>query len=717
MLVDTTTPDIAVKILLVEDNGCDALLLRRLFKSIAPDAYEVTHRNCMADAVLHAATQIIDIVLLDLGLPDANGLEAVRLMLAAAPRTPVVVMTGLDDEQLAAQALRAGAQDFLVKGELEPAVVIRALRYAIARKALEDQLFLEQERAQITLNAMGDAVICIDNTGAISFLNRAAQIMTGLVLSPGHCLMSEALGLTGTDGLQVDLGRHADSKTSDDSTKLTSSACIARSNGKNLPVEYTVSTVRDRAGMAVGSVFVLRDMTETRALAEKLAHMAQHDALTGLPNRLLLADRIKTAIAIAPRHDSNPGLLFLDLDGFKHVNDTLGHGVGDKLLQSVAERLSACVRASDTVSRLGGDEFVVLLAEIAHPEDAAIAAGRMLQAVSAPHLIDQHELHVGTSIGVSLYPSDGSDAETLIKNADTAMYQAKANGRSSYRFYEPGMNLRVVERRDLEAGLRRALERNEFVLHYQPKLDLATGKIHGAEALVRWKHPVRGNLPPNMFIPVAEECGLIVPLGKWVLHEACRQAKAWADAGAPLQNIAVNVSAVEFQDAQFMRNVFQILEATGLAPERLELELTESVLMKRSGSAAAILKTLRAEGIRLAIDDFGTGYSSLSYLTRFPVDTLKIDRSFIRQITEAPLETAIVKAVLSMAQSLNLRVVAEGVETRGELEFLQAHRCNEAQGYYFSCPLPAAEFDVFQHDHAATTDRRFNRVPAESAPT
>jgi diguanylate cyclase (GGDEF)-like protein/PAS domain S-box-containing protein len=713
---NATIPNPPVKVLLVEDNASDALLLHRLLGTKAPSPYEVTHHDCMADAARHVATETMDIVLLDLGLPDANGLEAVRQMLAAAPRTPVVVMTGFNDEQLAAQALRAGAQDFLVKGELQPSVVIRALRYAMARKALEEQLFHEQERAQITLNAIADAVICIDHTGAISFLNRAAQSMTGLALTPGDSLMSPMLGLTGPDGARIDLARQAEPATTDAGAMVPRNASITRPDGRELPVEYTVSCVRDRAGAVIGSVFVLRDMTETRALADKLAHMAQHDALTGLPNRLLLADRIKTAIAIAPRRRTNPGVLFLDLDGFKHVNDSLGHSVGDKLLQSVARRLSACVRASDTVSRLGGDEFVVLLAEIAQPEDASIAAGRMLEAVSAPHRIDAHELHISTSIGVSLYPSDGTDAETLIRNADTAMYQAKESGRKSYRFFEPGMNLRVIERRNLEAGLRLALERQEFVLHYQPKLDIATGRIHGAEALIRWVHPLRGNVPPNAFISVAEESGLIVPLGKWVLHEACRQAKIWSDAGAKLQSIAVNVSAIEFQNEHFMRDVFDTLEATGLAPETLELELTESVLMKRSGSAAAILKTLRAEGVRLAIDDFGTGYSSLSYLTRFPVDTLKIDQSFIRQITETPSETAIVKAVLSMAQSLNLRVVAEGVETRGELEFLQTHLCDEAQGYYFSRPLPAEQFEAFLHDYPGEGDRRLNRNPTVSAP-
>jgi diguanylate cyclase (GGDEF)-like protein/PAS domain S-box-containing protein len=689
-----------VKILLVEDNANDALLLRRLFRVAAPGEYSVTHFTCLEHAASYVAEEKMDIVLLDLGLPDARGLDAVRQMLAAAPHTPVVIMTGRHDEQLAAQALRCGAQDFLVKSEIEPVIVLRALRYAIERKALEEQLLLEQERAKSMLDAIGDAVICIDGSGAITFLNHAAQVMTRLALAPGDYLMSDVLDLTGPSGTHVSLREDSGCTPFEQERKITANAFLANPEGRRVAVEYTVSTVLDRSGAVTGSVYVLRDVSEKRALADKLAYMAQHDPLTGLPNRMLLADRIASAIAMAKRRATKPGVLFLDLDGFKHVNDSLGHAIGDKLLQSVANRLTACVRGSDTVSRLGGDEFVVLLAEVTHPEDAAIAVNRMLDAVSAPHHIDEHELHVSSSIGVSLYPTDGTDAETLINNADAAMYQAKANGRKSYRFFEPAMNLRAVARQKTEDGLRRALDRGEFVLHYQPKLDIATGKMHSAEALIRWLHPQRGSMAPGEFISVAEDSGLIVPIGQWVLREACGKAKAWSDAGVPLRSIAVNVSGMEFQNEHFLDNVFSTLEETGLPPDMLELELTESVLMKRSGNAVATLKALCAEGVRLAIDDFGTGYSSLSYLTRFPVDTLKIDQSFIRQISGVPSETAIVKAVLSMARSLSLRVVAEGVETERELEFLQANECDEAQGYYFSHPLPINKFEEFLYENA-----------------
>ena len=478
----------------------------------------------------------------------------------------------------------------------------------------------------------------------------------------------------------------------DRTVHLPSNCILIRRDGFEIPIEDSVAPIHDREGQATGAVIVFRDVSAARAMALQMAHSAEHDFLTGLPNRMLLNDRVNQAIALAPRHMKKVAVLFLDLDGFKHINDSLGHPIGDKLLQSIAKRLVDCVRGSDTVSRQGGDEFVVLLSEVEQSEDAAITARRMLQAVAEAHSIDQHDLHVTTSIGVSVYPDDGLDAETLIKNADTAMYQAKENGRQSYQFFKPAMNVRAVERQSIEESLRRALERQEFALHYQPKINLKTGEITGAEALIRWTHPTRGPVPPAQFIPVAEDCGLILPIGNWVLREACKQARAWVDAGLPLATMAVNISAMEFRDENFLEGVFAILEETGLDPRSLELELTESVLMKHAESAASILKTLRARGVQVAVDDFGTGYSSLSYLRKFPIDALKIDQSFVRQITTAPDETTIVTAVISMGRSLKLRVVAEGVETQEELAFLQAHQCDEAQGYYFSRPVPPQQF-------------------------
>jgi diguanylate cyclase (GGDEF)-like protein len=448
----------------------------------------------------------------------------------------------------------------------------------------------------------------------------------------------------------------------------------------------------DQSGSPTGSIIVFRDVTAARAMAERMTHSFEHDALTGLPNRLLLNDRIDQAIAMAPRHDRQVAVLFLDLDGFKHINDSLGHPTGDKLLQSIAKRLVGCVRSSDTVSRQGGDEFVVLLTDAGQWEDAVIVAERMLKAVAQAHPIENHDLHVTTSIGVSIYPDDGEDAETLIRNADTAMYQAKADGRHSYKFFKPAMNVRAVERQSIEASLREALKNDEFVLHYQPKIDLRTGSITGAEALIRWTHPTRGDLSPAQFVPIAEDSGLIREIGTWVLREACRQARSWLDEGLPPMTMAVNVSASELSDETYVQRLFATLSETGMEPEVLELELTESVLMKHAHSAAIILQALRRTGIQVALDDFGTGYSSLSYLRDFPIDSVKIDRSFVNEVTSVIEDTSIVKAVISMAQSLGLRVVAEGVENLDQLQFLRAHSCDEAQGFLFSRAVPPDEF-------------------------
>ncbi len=680
-------------LLLVEDNPGDARLLREMLNDQDSLYAELTHVGRMSDAEKHLAKHEFDIILIDLGLPDANGLEAVRRAHAAAPRVPLVVLTGLDDESLAAQALQEGAQDYLIKGQIDARGLLRALRYAVERKNMEEALFEEKERAQVTLNSFGDAVACTDVSGNISFLNLVAERMSGWTWqeAAGRS-MPEVLRILDATSREIVSNPMDVEFDRDEIMHLPPNCVLVRRDGFEIPIEDSVAAIHDREGKAMGAVIVFRDVSAVRAMALEMAHLAEHDFLTGLPNRMLLNDRVSRAIASAPRHMKKVAVLFLDLDGFKHINDSLGHAIGDKLLQSIAKRLGNCVRGADTVSRQGGDEFVVLLSEVELSEDAAIAARRMLRAVAEVHSVDQHDLHVTTSIGVSVYPDDALDAETLIKNADTAMYQAKENGRQSYQFFRPAMNIRAVERQSIEESLRRALERKEFALHYQPKIDLRTGEITGAEALLRWTHPVRGSISPAQFIPIAEDCGLILPIGNWVLREACKQAREWLDADLPLGTMAVNISAMDFLNEKFLEGIFANLQETGLDPRSLELELTESVLMKHAGTAESSLKTLRARGVHLAVDDFGTGYSSLSYLRRFPVDALKIDQSFVRQITTTPEETSIVAAVISMGRSLKLRVIAEGVETQDELTFLQAHHCDEAQGYYFSRPVPPQQF-------------------------
>ncbi|HUF96207.1 MAG TPA: EAL domain-containing protein [Acidimicrobiia bacterium] len=551
---------------------------------------------------------------------------------------------------------------------------------------------LDSPAVALPTESPGDAVIGCDTFGMVTFLNAVAEEMTGWTRREAvGCRLAEVFAIVDArtrapvPDLVPDL--------SHDGPLVAAFDVLLVGRGRpELPIEASVSPMLDREGSATGSVIVFRDVTAARAMAQKMTHSFEHDALTGLPNRLLLNDRIEQAIAMAPRHDRQVAILFLDLDGFKHINDSLGHPTGDKLLQSIAKRLVGCVRNSDTVSRQGGDEFVVLLTDAGQWEDAVIVAERILKAVAQAHPIEDHDLNVTTSIGVSVYPDDGEDAETLIRNADTAMYQAKAHGRHSYKFFKPAMNVRAVERQSIEASLREAIENDEFVLHYQPKVDLETGAITGAEALIRWTHPTRGVLSPDQFVPIAEDSGLIRQIGTWVLREACRQARSWLDQGLPPITMAVNVSASELSDETYVQRLFATLSETGMDPEFLELELTESVLMKHAHSAAIILQALRRTGIRVALDDFGTGYSSLSYLRDFPIDSVKIDRSFVNEVTSVYEDTSIVKAVISMAQSLGLRVVAEGVENLDQFQFLRAHSCDEAQGFLFSQAVPPDEF-------------------------
>jgi diguanylate cyclase (GGDEF)-like protein/PAS domain S-box-containing protein len=572
----------------------------------------------------------------------------------------------------------------------EGILVTAAIRDISVRKAAAEHLVRMEERYRGLLEAAPDAMVVVNQAGEIVLLNVQAEKQFGyhrdeLIGQKVKNIIPEGFA----ERLVADALRPpAEALAQQIGTGIELNG--RRKNGSEFPLEIMLSPLEGDEGILVTAA--IRDITVRKKAEELMIHSSEHDFLTGLPNRVLLNDRVNQAILLALRHQSKVAVVFLDLDGFKHINDSLGHPTGDKLLQSVADRLVDCVRASDTVSRQGGDEFVVLLSDEEHSEDAAMTARRMLQAVAEAHSIDQHDLHVTSCVGVSVYPEDGLDAETLIKNADTAMYQAKENGRQSYQFFKPAMNARAVERQAIEESLRRALERREFVLHYQPKVNLRTGEITGAEALLRWTHPTRGPVPPSQFIPVAEDSGLILPIGNWVLREACQQARDWVDAGLPLGTMAVNVSAMQLRDENFLAGVSAILKDTGLDPGLLELELTESVLMKHAESTERILKALRAKGVQIAVDDFGTGYSSLSYLRKFPIDALKIDQSFVGQITTVPDETIIVKAVISMGRSLKLRVVAEGVETPEQLAFLQAHECDEAQGYFFSRPVLPQEF-------------------------
>jgi diguanylate cyclase (GGDEF)-like protein/PAS domain S-box-containing protein len=462
--------------------------------------------------------------------------------------------------------------------------------------------------------------------------------------------------------------------------------------------------LRDPTGKPLEIVGSWMDITPRKQAEETIRHLAYYDALTDLPNRLLFNDRLTLALAHAHRNQQQVAVMLIDLDRFKVINDTLGHATGDRLLQDVAQRLTGCLREGDTVARLGGDEFMLLLPGVEHTRGTIKIVQKILEAFKAPFYFKDHELHITPSIGIALYPDDGQDAQTLLKNADTALHRAKEQGRNNYQFYTSTMNATALERLSLEGKLRHALEREEFVVHYQPQVSLSTGQIVGMEALVRWQHPDLGLIPPMKFIPLVEETGLIVPLGFWVLRTACAQNKAWQEAGYPPLKVAVNLSTRLFKQQTLIQAVAQTLNETGLDPGYLELELTEGIIMENIEAAITTLKELKKMGIHVSVDDFGTGYSSLAYLKRFPIDTLKIDRSFVLDLTTDPDDAMIAVLIINMAHNLKLKVIAEGVESKEQLAFLRSHGCDEIQGYLFSRPIPAEEFVKLLQQRKTLTD-------------
>lgn len=698
------------RIILIENNPAVANTIRAALDSAGNGLFHVEWVRQCSEAITRLSQKDIDAILLDLCLPDSQGIATFDAVFLAAHGAPILILGSDVDEDLAKQAVTYGAQDYLLPGHFDSYSLVRALRNAIQRKIAEDTLYLERERAVITLNSIGDAVLCTDMVGAVTYLNLVAETLTGWTreeaagkpLGEVFRIIDSATRKSARDPLEMAVEQNR-------TVGLTANCILIRRDGQEFSVEDSCAPIRDRSGRVTGAVIVFHDVSAARAMSREMSHSAEHDIVTSLPNRLLLNDRISQAIALARRQNRPIAVIFLDLDHFKYINDSLGHAVGDKLLQSVSKRLLASVRASDTVSRQGGDEFVILLSEITYPEDAATSARKILLSLNALHSVEEHELHIDASIGISIYPEDGEDAETLIRNADMAMYHAKEHGRNNCQFFKAEMNLKAVERQSLEAGLRLALEREEFLLHYQPKINLETGEITGVEALIRWRQRERGLVPPSQFVPVAEDCGLILPIGRWVLREACRQARAWQDIGLPPLPIAVNVSAVEFRKKGFVSAVRAILSETGLDPRHLELELTEGVLMEDVESTASVLQALKLLGVHLAVDDFGTGYSSLSYLRQFPIDVLKIDQSFVRQISADPDDSKIVTAIINLAKSLKLLVVAEGIETREQLAFLRARHCAEGQGYLFSQPVSAGEItDLLQMGFAETAQRQAN---------
>jgi diguanylate cyclase (GGDEF)-like protein/PAS domain S-box-containing protein len=688
-----THNDVCLTVLLIQNDSAAAGRIATALASADAGSFEVEWVRQLSQGLERLNKKGVAAVLLDLSLPDSEGVATFDKLFAASPDVPILILAGNASEVLAKEAVSHGAQDYLVAAHLDTYSLQRALRNAVERKGIEDALYVEKERAVVTLNSIGDAVLCTDISGDITYLNIVAEKMTGW-------LRMEAIGRPLAEVFRIidgDTRRAARDPMEmaveqNRTVGLTVNCVLIRRDGFESAIEDSAAPIHDRSGHVTGAVIVFHDVSAARAMSLQMTHTAHHDLVTNLPNRLLLKDRIKQSIALAHRQNRPVAVLFLDLDHFKNINDSLGHAAGDELLQSVSKRLMSCVRASDTVSRQGGDEFGILLPEITHAQDAATCAAKILLALNAPHFIGARTLHISGSIGISLYSKDGDDAETLIKNADTAMYHAKERGRGNFQFFEGAMNLKAVQRQSIESELRRGLKNQEFLLHYQPKVNLNTGDITGVEALIRWQQPERGLVPPLEFVPIAEDCGLIVPIGRWVMREACRQARAWQDAGLGHLRMAVNVSAVEFREKGFVESVRTILSDTGLQPQYLVLELTERVLMENAESTAVLLEELKTMGVRLAVDDFGTGYSSLSYLRQFPIDVLKIDQSFIQKITSNLDDSTIIAAIIAMGRNLRHIVIAEGIETHEQITYLQSQHCEEGQGFLLGPPVSAVQF-------------------------
>lgn len=569
------------------------------------------------------------------------------------------------------------------------------------------ELAFEKDRALTTLFSIGDGVITTDPQGIVESLNPVAELLTGWK-------NADATGLPIDQIYNIhdaDSERPLDPPVSlclTERKAMTSSHNIvlySRHEDTHTPITQSVSPIFDHDQNITGTVLVFHDVSHDRELVRQMAHQATHDALTGLPNRILLLDRLTQALARAPWKKRLVAVMFLDLDRFKVINDTLGHNIGDELLKQVAFRLVGTLRKGDTVCRLGGDEFVILFDDVAQKDDIAHLAQKIIQTLGIPLTLQQQEFFLTASIGISLYPENGDSASSLMKNADTAMYRAKAAGKNAFIFYSEDMNTQSTKRLALEADLRRAIERNELRLFYQPLVEANSARIIGAEALLRWQHPTLGLVPPLDFIPLAEETGLIVPIGEWVLHEACRQNQAWQQAGLPPIRISVNIADRQFQNKDLPQKVQLALNSSGLAADYLDLELTEGVLAHNAQEAIATLSELRKMGVHLSIDDFGTGYSSLSYLKRFPLNTLKVDRAFVRDITTDKDDAAICATIIAMAKNLNLSVVAEGVENVDQLNFLNTHGCHFIQGFMFSPPVPAEKFTGMLSQHDVFADK------------
>lgn len=808
MEADSATEHQEISVLLIEDNPGDARLIQEYLSESLSTRFIVEHSDSLSQGFDSLHRKMMDIILLDLSLPDSHGFDTLKAVRSRSPDIPIVILTGLGDERVAVEAVKQGAQDYLVKGEVDSNLLVRSLRYAIERKKGEDKLSLYRR----LLDNTHDAIYVVDaETGRFLDFNENACALMGyshdelinmgvkdfekglsedfnwgehvnLLREQGFMVFegtprrkdgttipveisakfvddrardyviaihrditerkraqlelqqSEAKFRGLAESLDVIIYR-ADPETlvasyinsaiekiygysvdewlndqtlwekalhPEDLDRVVSALEQGKWGGNNGSIEYRIihrdqsvhwvddhyTWDKDSEGRITGLTGVVYDITEKKRVEDEIRHIAFFDTLTDLPNRQLFFNQMGEAIARAKRNSTSFGLLFIDLDNFKNINDTLGHSTGDLLLKEVTKRLTENLRPYDIVSRLGGDEFTTIVTDMSEQFDTDTVAERIAELLSDPFYLCGHELCVSCSIGISIFPDDGADAETLLQNADVAMYYAKSMGRNNYQHFTQEMNRQAKEQLILGGELRRALQNDEFMLHYQPQVEARTGEIIGHEALIRWNHPERGLIMPSDFIPIAEESGIVIAIDEWVLQRACEETRKLHESGFNSLALAVNLSALHFKEKNIVETVSRVLEKTGFSSGYLELEITEGVLMDDVETSLQLINELKSLGIKISMDDFGTGYSSLSYLKRFPIDKLKIDRSFIQEIATNESDGAITRTIISMAFNLNMNVIAEGVETQEQLEFLSAEGCNQIQGYYFSKPLP-----------------------------
>ncbi len=714
------------KILLIEDNPGDARLVREMLSDVDDPtfSFDIECATKLSTGLEFLAQNKVHVILLDLSLPDSHGIDTFFQVYKQSPDTPIVVLSGFKDETLSIEAVKNGAQDYLVKGHVDGHLLKRSIRYAIERQGIERELLESKQRYTRLVQMVPDIVYTIDAEGTFTFVNEAIRNLScdpeqligkhfSVIMHPEDAeLVTRSKVLAryrDKSTCPKETPKLFDEKRTEKRKTMGLEVRLLRNKASTSDNEYVyvevnasglyIKNISSDDTVFLGTIGIMRDITERKRTEAAIQQMAFYDSVTGLPNRTLFRDRIFMSLAHVQRVNGILAVLFLDLDKFKLVNDSLGHSVGDQLLKMVAGRLANCTRKGDTVARMGGDEFTLLLPVIKHKGDAEEVADKVLEKISHPFVIDGHELTVTTSIGIAIFPADGTDIDTLLKNADIAMYYAKDAGGNNYKHYTKILSVKVSRRMVMENELRQALERKEFFICYQPQINVATGCIVGVEALLRWQHRELGLVFPSEFIPLAESAGMIVPISEWMLSAVCAQGKAWQKAGLPAVRLAMKLPSHVFQWRSFMETINRVLEETGMAPSLLVLEITENAAMKNVEVTATRLSMVSALGVKIAIDDFGMGYSSLSCLSSYPIHTLKIGKSFVQGIKVKTHVESIVKAIIVMAKNLKMNVIAEGVETGEQLAFLKEHQCEEAQGPLFCKPeLPAIVEKLLSHN-------------------